>query len=77
MTQNNVLKDFNALPPDAQKQVVDFIAFLKTRYNLTSRGTTASPKKIMDEAFVGIWRNREEMQDSSKWVRNVRESDWR
>lgn len=32
MESSNVLKDFASLPPDAQKQVLDFIAFLKIRY---------------------------------------------
>jgi len=33
MESSNVLKDFASLPPDAQKQVLDFMAFLKTRYS--------------------------------------------
>lgn len=32
MESSNVLKDFASLPPDAQKQVLDFMAFLKIRY---------------------------------------------
>jgi imidazolonepropionase-like amidohydrolase len=27
-----ILEDFNALPPDAKQQVLDFIAFIKQRY---------------------------------------------
>ncbi|HKY70222.1 MAG TPA: DUF2281 domain-containing protein, partial [Gammaproteobacteria bacterium] len=32
MAQNNILKEFDTLPPEAQKQVIDFIAFLQMRY---------------------------------------------
>ncbi|TSA47991.1 MAG: DUF2281 domain-containing protein [Chloroflexi bacterium] len=32
MESSNILKDFASLPPDAQKQVLDFMAFLKIRY---------------------------------------------
>ena len=28
------------------------------------------------KAFVGMWRNREDMSDSSAWVRNKRETHW-
>lgn len=32
MMPNAILQDFEELPPDAQKQVIDFIAFIKSRY---------------------------------------------
>jgi hypothetical protein len=28
------------------------------------------------EPFVGMWSDREDMSDSSAWVRNVRETHW-
>jgi len=31
--------------------------------------------KLVDEPFIGMWRDREDMQDSSAWVRRVRESE--
>jgi len=75
MEQININKDISTLPPAAQQQVADFIAFLKIRYTKpeTSRTTKSN---ITDESFIGIWKDREDMQDSSKWVRNIRESEW-
>ena len=32
MEQEKIINEISNLPPDAQRQVVDFIAFLKTRY---------------------------------------------
>jgi hypothetical protein len=32
MMSNALLKDFETLPLDAQQQVIDFIAFIKSRY---------------------------------------------
>lgn len=29
-----------------------------------------------DEAFVGMWKNREDMEDSSQWVRQTRQQEW-
>ncbi len=76
MAQKELFSDFNTLPPEAQKQVIDFIAFLQTRYSSVSKSKLKPKAKIVDETFVGIWRNRKDMQDSSAWVRKIRASEW-
>jgi len=76
MEQNNVLSKFDTLPPEAQQQVVDFIAFLQTRYRPIATGETKSKARLSDEKYVGIWRNREDLRDSSAWVRNNRATEW-
>jgi hypothetical protein len=78
MNQNTVFQDLQSLPPEAQKQVADFIAFLQTRYNVpaTKRKEKSTPKKLADEAFIGIWRNRNDMQDSAEWVKQLRSGEW-
>lgn len=75
MRQNNLQSVFDTLPPDAQKQVLDFISFLETRYKSGSlrKGRRARLRK---EPFVGMWSRREDMKDSAAWVRNVRRSEW-
>ena len=76
MGQNNILNEFNSLPPEAQKQVIDFIAFLRTRYQ-PDRMKKAKPKdKLTNESFIGMWRDREDMRDSSTWVRKIRSAEW-
>lgn len=76
MEQENIYNDISTLPPKAQQQVVDFIAFLKTRYKQPKATKTAKRNNIINEPFIGIWEGRSDMRDSSKWVRNTRESEW-
>lgn len=75
MESTDILQDFAALPPEAQRQVADFIAFLKTRYAKPGRAKSKRPA-LKDEPFIGMWRDREDMQDSVEWVRRVRRSEW-
>jgi AbrB family looped-hinge helix DNA binding protein len=35
---------------------------------------TASP--LQKEAFIGLWKDREDLKDSAAWVRRVREGEW-
>ncbi len=75
MTQNDVLERFRTLPPEAQKQVLDFITLLETRYRPEQK--EAPRVRLSEEAFIGIWRDREDLRASSEWVRNVRKKEWR
>lgn len=70
MNTAQLLNDIEQLPPEAQHQVEDFIAFIKTRYQPTTK------TKLSEEEFVGMWSNRPEMQDSKQWVKNTRQSEW-
>lgn len=70
MNTVQLLDDIKLLPPEAQHQVEDFIAFLKMRY------LSINTKKLSEEEFVGLWSDRVEMQDSTEWVRDIRKSEW-
>ncbi|MGD9289074.1 MAG: DUF2281 domain-containing protein [Desulfobacterales bacterium] len=37
MEQKKIFDDISNLPPEAQRQVVDFIAFLRTRYKRSEK----------------------------------------
>jgi mRNA-degrading endonuclease RelE of RelBE toxin-antitoxin system len=76
ISPHSVAENLSTLPPEAQKQVVDFIAFLKTRYKPTVTSKKLKTGLLEDEAFVGMWRNRQDMQDSNEWVRNLRHQEW-
>ena len=76
MEQEKVWRQFLALPAEAQQQVADFIAFLRTRSGSAPSSKLASQPDWADEPFVGMWREREDMQDSSSWVRRMREQEW-
>jgi len=74
MEPEKIYNDISNLPPEAQRQVADFISFLKTRYKKPQK--TASRNNISNDPFIGIWKDRDDMKDSSKWVRNLRASEW-
>jgi hypothetical protein len=75
MTTEEILREINSLPPEAQRQVEDFVTSLRERYK-EAQAAAAPFTNLESEAFVGMWRDREDMGDSSAWVRNVRETHW-
>ena len=75
MTDEEILREINSLPPEAQRQLEDFISFLRERYR-SSQPKTVPTSDLESEAFVGMWRGRDDMRDSSAWIRNVRQSHW-
>lgn len=34
------------------------------------------PKPIREDPFIGLWKDREDLQDSTEWVRETREREW-
>ena len=76
MEPEEIFNDFSNLPPEAQRQVVDFIAFLRTRYKRTAQEKQTKPSNLVNEPFIGIWKDRKDMNNSSKWLRDVRKAEW-
>ena len=75
MTNEEIIREFAALPPEARREVEDFVAFLRQRYN--KKTEKKSDGKLSEESFVGMWKDRGEFQDSSAWVREMRENEWK
>ena len=71
MSNEEILREINSLPLEARRQIEEFVSFLRERCK-------SPPPKIVPaahletEAFVGMWRDREDMRDSLAWVRNIR-----
>ena len=76
METMNIVRELASLPPEAQKQVLDFVAFLKARYSSTPPTKKAKRTKLADEPFIGMWRTRKDLQDSTAWVRSLRQREW-
>lgn len=72
----NIAREIASLPPEAQKQVIAFVAFLKTRYPAVQPAQKTKRIKLVDEPFIGMWRDREDMQDSTAWVQSLRRREW-
>lgn len=77
MNQKTAWQRFSSLPPEAQQQVVDFIMFLQTRYGPSRPRKITKPPRLAKEAFIGMWRNRSDLRDSTAWVRKARAVEWR
>ncbi|RMF90342.1 MAG: DUF2281 domain-containing protein [Nitrospinota bacterium] len=56
--------------------VADFIAFLRLRYVQEPSEDASTLPPLRDEPFIGMWRDRPDMANSSAWVRNVRTREW-
>jgi hypothetical protein len=74
MTNEEILKEFSALPSEARREALDFIAFLRLRYGKKSE--TKENLQIEKESFVGMWKDREDLQDASTFVREMRKNEW-
>jgi len=75
MTNEEILREIASLPKEAKRRIEDFIAFLRERYKSPPDKKTP-PGNLEGDAFVGMWRNREDMQGSTAWIRSVRETHW-
>jgi hypothetical protein len=76
LNTNQVAREIASLPLEAQTQVRDFVLFLRTRYAPHSPSQKMSLPSFFDEPFVGMWEEREDMPESTDWVRTLRKQNW-
>jgi hypothetical protein len=76
MEQEKLFDQLKNLPPEAQREVADFIAFLQSRYTQVRVKKQSKRVSLSNESFIGMWRDREDMQDSRAWVQSARKSEW-
>ncbi len=76
MTQQELFDEFLSLPVEAQRQVVNFIAFLRQSYRLTEPRSQGEDVDLIGDQFIGIWRDRQDLANSNAWVRSIRENEW-
>lgn len=67
-------KRLDALPERAQREVADLIAALEARHTSTR---SQAPVSIAGEPFIGCWKDRDDLADSTAWVRRLRQQEWR
>ncbi|MDJ1175704.1 hypothetical protein [Roseofilum capinflatum] len=75
MQNQEFLSEFLALPPEAQTQVIRLIESLKEKYKDAESTSSSLQADLMDDEFIGMWRDREEL-GSRSWLRNLRENEW-
>jgi len=76
MSEKELIKQLKRLPSEAQQEAADFVDFLYRKYIGQGEKRSESKKSILESSFRGIWKDREDMQDSTQWVRNIRKSRW-
>lgn len=68
-----ILEKVRVLPIEKQQEI------LKLAESFAQEVEAAQEQAQMDwknDPFVGMWKDREEMADSTEWVRQVRRREW-
>jgi len=75
MSEKELIKKFQKLPSEAQQEAADFVEFLSKKYlDKPEESNLSTKKSILESSFRGMWKDREDLQDSTKWVRELRKS---
>ena len=75
MIAEKIISQINSLPDEIQLLAYEYINNLKINY-ASSNERIESKNIIKDDEFYGIWRNNEEMNDSSGFVKNLRKIEF-
>ena len=65
---DSLVQIINALTEEERKQLEEKLSQIIP--------TNISSSNLENEAFVGMWKDRENMEDSSQWVRQHRQQEW-
>ncbi|NEO81962.1 hypothetical protein [Moorena sp. SIO4G3] len=68
-------KDIQELPEDAQNIIADIIEVFKKQY-VTKKPASLNPLELENQPFIGMWRDRQDTQNNSEWVRIIRQKHW-
>lgn len=75
MEKEKVWREFAALSEKNQRRVASFIQSLQEENAVVDSEGGKQPC-LEEEPFVGMWEGREDMADSSSWLRELREREW-
>ncbi len=76
MESQDIWQQFTTLTPSDQQEVADFIAFLKQRGRKPQSPEQPNQQDLRSEPFLGLWQDREDLQESTQWVRATRSKEW-
>ncbi|HAC15782.1 MAG TPA: hypothetical protein DCE78_07540 [Bacteroidetes bacterium] len=77
MSEKELIKQLKNLPIEAQQEAVDFVEFLSIKYlQKVQNEVTMNKKSILESSFRGIWKDRTDLEESTKWIRKLRKSRW-
>jgi len=75
MDAAKIAREMASLPPEAQRQILDLVVFLKAQY-VSAPTAGKAKRRFTKKPFIGMWRDRKDMQDSTAWVRKLRQCQW-
>ena len=75
MNIQSISREITKLPPEGQQEVFDFVVFLRSRFGQCEEAVSGKDE-MKNEPFVGMWADRNDMQDSAGWVREKRRVQW-
>lgn len=64
------------MPPKAHKLVKEFIELLRKSLEKEEQKPVKSRKSAIKGKFIGMWKDREETNDSVDFVRRIRKEHW-
>jgi len=76
MDAQAILEQISKLPPEYQERVARYVTSLTSQVSRSAKKAPQQPKRLADEPFVGMWKDRDDMADSTRWVRNLRRQEW-
>ncbi len=78
MQAREALHKINALPPDAQAIIFDLLETLEKRFGKAPKTPLGLQMKgLRSDPFIGMWRDREEMEDAANYVHQLRRNEWK
>ena len=69
---DELLETLRTLPLDQQRQVLNFAQLLGQK---TASKTTPRAGSWRNHPCIGLWKDRQDMQDSVSWVKQLREQE--
>jgi hypothetical protein len=76
VTQQQVLEELQDLEPNRWFEVLDFIGFLKERASREPAESGSKPltaRTLLQSEVVGLWADREDIDDSLDFARRLRQ----
>jgi len=76
MQTEKIIEKLTQLNGSAQKKVAEYVNYLYKSDRKKPRKKLRR-KSISTEKIIGMWADRKDMKDSTKWVRKLRTLQWK
>jgi hypothetical protein len=63
------------LPPEALRLVAEFVGVISKQYKVPVKPAKPQRTSLRDEPFIGMWVARDDMEDSTAYVRRLRQEE--